>query len=425
MAIDVLIVDDSGFFRHRIEEMLAGDPRIRVVGTAVNGKEAVDKARTLRPHVITMDVEMPQLNGIDAVRIIMRECPTNVLMLSSLTHEGARITLEALEAGAADYLPKDIRAWMDKTQSIRSQLIDRIVALGHSRRFRSGAVFESRYPRSKASQGTTVVFRAGEREKSESPPPRSPAASPGTYKAPTGTSPAARTTVTPRGIERPAATASGSTPALRPHSRAEGSTPPTSNPRKVRFPDCRIVVIGASTGGPAALQKVLMALPASYPYPILLVQHMPKTFTQVFAERLNQQCQIAVKEAEDGDRMRPGLALLAPGGLQMMIDPRQHDRVRVLVGDASLTYKPSVDVTYASAARTFGGKVLGVILTGMGADGCDGAKLLKREGATMWAQNRESCTIYGMPQAVVNAGLADEILELDDIGPLLAQNRRN
>jgi two-component system chemotaxis response regulator CheB len=180
------------------------------------------------------------------------------------------------------------------------------------------------------------------------------------------------------------------------------------------------VVIAASTGGPAALQKVLTALPANFPYPILLVQHMPKTFTQVFAERLNQQCHISVKEAEDGDRLQPGRALLAPGGLQMIIDSKQTDRVRILPGDERLTYKPSADVTYASAAKTYGAKVLGITLTGMGADGCDGSRLLKQAGSTQWAQNRESCTIYGMPQAVINAGLADAILDLDDIGPLLA-----
>ncbi len=418
MTIRVLIVDDSGFFRHRIEEMLSGDKRIEVVGTAVNGREAVDLARTLRPDVITMDVEMPQLNGIEAVRIIMRDCPTNVLMLSSLTYEGARITLDALDAGAADYLPKDIRVWMDKSQSIKSQLIDRIVALGASRRFRPGAVFEHRYPRSTAQPGSSRVFRSDGVTPAEAVGRRAPTPPPGAAVAGNARAPAPAARPAPRpDLPR--------SPALRQSSGGEDNTPPTSNPTRVRFPDCRLVVIGSSTGGPAALQQVLTALPADFPYPILLVQHMPKTFTQVFAERLHQQCRIDVKEAEDGDRLRPGLALLAPGGLQMMIDPKQGDRVRILVGDEKLTYKPSVDVTYASAARTFGSKVLGVILTGMGADGCDGARLLKREGATLWAQNRESCTIYGMPQAVVNAGLADEILALDDIGPLLARNRLN
>ncbi len=408
MPVKVLIVDDSGFFRHRIEEMLSDDPRMEVVGTAVNGREAVEKVKQLRPDVVTMDVEMPQMNGIEAVRIIMREAPTNVLMLSSLTHEGARVTLQALEAGAADYLPKDIRAWMDKGSNVRSQLIDRLVALGRSRRFQRSSVFERDFP-GKAKPGTTMVFRPDDPE-----PPSRRTATP------------ARTTM----VEPARSSVSGGLSARRErpvptptaaHAPArEMSGPATTPAARVRFPDCKLVVIAASTGGPAALQKVLTALPANFPYPILLVQHMPKTFTQVFAERLNQQCHISVKEAEDGDRLQPGRALLAPGGLQMIIDSKQTDRVRILPGDERLTYKPSADVTYASAAKTYGAKVLGITLTGMGADGCDGSRLLKQAGSTQWAQNRESCTIYGMPQAVINAELADAILDLDDIGPLLA-----
>ncbi|WP_151702680.1 protein-glutamate methylesterase/protein-glutamine glutaminase [Nitrincola alkalilacustris] len=393
MAVTVLIVDDSGFFRNRIEETLKDDGRIQVVGTAVNGKEAVEKARLLKPDVITMDVEMPQLNGIEAVRIIMRECPTNVMMLSSLTHEGARVTLQALEAGAVDYLPKDIRAWMDRSNTLRKELVDRIVALGKSRRYRASLPFG----RSSSSEqsGSSMVFRP-QRPKTDTqqqsvartPEPRSSAAA----------GLASRSVADTRG----AATAVS----------------------KVRVPDCRLVVIASSTGGPAALQKIITALPASFPYPILLVQHMPKTFTKVFAERLDQQSRIRVKEAEDNDRLEPGLALLCPGGMQMMIDPRQTGRVKILEGDERLTYKPSADVTYASVAKTYGSGALGIILTGMGADGCDGARLLKQAGSTMWAQSKETCTIYGMPQAVVNAGLADAILDLDDISDLLAGKQR-
>lgn len=408
MPVKVLIVDDSGFFRHRIEEMLSDDPRMEVVGTAVNGREAVEKVKQLRPDVVTMDVEMPQMNGIEAVRIIMREVPTNVLMLSSLTHEGARVTLQALEAGAADYLPKDIRAWMDKGSNVRSQLIDRLVALGRSRRFQRSSVFERDFP-GKAKPGTTMVFRPDDPE----PPSRRTATPARTTMAEPARSSVSGGLSTRR--ERPV-----SAPAAAPAPARDVSGPATTPAARVRFPDCKLVVIAASTGGPAALQKVLTALPANFPYPILLVQHMPKTFTQVFAERLNQQCHISVKEAEDGDRLQPGRALLAPGGLQMIIDSKQTDRVRILPGDERLTYKPSADVTYASAAKTYGAKVLGITLTGMGADGCDGSRLLKQAGSTQWAQNRESCTIYGMPQAVINAGLADAILDLDDIGPLLA-----
>jgi len=412
MPVKVLIVDDSGFFRHRIEEMLSDDPRLEVVGTAINGREAVDKVKQLRPDVVTMDVEMPQMNGIEAVRIIMREAPTNVLMLSSLTHEGARVTLQALEAGAADYLPKDIRAWMDKGSNVRTQLIDRLVALGRSRRFQRSSVFERDYP-GKAKTGTTMVFRPDDAE----PPVRRSATS-SRSASPVAPEPPVRPSlsegVTARRERVSAPSAPGQVTA---RETGDGVTTPAS---RVRFPDCKLVVIASSTGGPAALQKVLTALPASFPYPILLVQHMPKTFTQVFAERLNQQCHISVKEAEDGDRLQPGRALLAPGGLQMIIDSKQTDRVRILPGDERLTYKPSADVTFASAAKTYGAKVLGITLTGMGADGCDGSRLLKQAGSTQWAQNKESCTIYGMPQAVINAGLADAILDLDDIGPLLA-----
>jgi len=152
---------------------------------------------------------------------------------------------------------------------------------------------------------------------------------------------------------------------------------------------------------------------------------MPNTFTSVFAERLNKNCQIEVRQAVNGDRLRPGLALLAPGGMQMIIDPRQRDRVSVLEGDASLTYKPSVDVTYASIARCFGSRAHALILTGMGADGAEGAKLLKREGATIWAQSKDSCTIYGMPAAIVSAGLADDVLDINDLGRALAKRGRH
>ena len=400
MAVTVLVVDDSSFFRNRIQEALSSDPRIQIIGTAVDGREAVVKAKELKPDLITMDVEMPQLNGIEAVRQIMRQSPTNVLMLSSLTHEGARVTLEALEAGAADYLSKDIRAWMDRSSALRQELIERVVALGKSRRLRSAPSF-SRNP-AEAKSDNSRVFR------SDAPVSRrQPVADPQSRLArdnPAQERPHVRAAESARGAE----------------AQSGAATYPLT---RIRVPDARIVVIGASTGGPAALQKVLVSLPADFPCPILLVQHMPATFTKVFAERLNQQCRIRVREAVDGDRLEPGLALLCPGGMQMMLDPRQHDRVKILPGDDRMTYKPSVDVTYASAAKAFGAKVMAVMLTGMGADGCDGARLLKQAGGTLWAQSKDTCTIYGMPQAVVNAGLADAVLDLDDIGSMLAKCR--
>lgn len=388
MPVKVLIVDDSSFFRNRIADLLGGDARISVSGTASNGREAIEQVKLLRPDVVTMDVEMPEMNGIDALRQIMQQCPVHVIMLSSLTHEGARVSMKALEAGAADCIPKDLREWMGSSSGIKNQLRDQVVALGKSRR-----------PRVSASNLLS--------EKSSTPVRSSPMRH---DVAPT---------VSVSTKERPSSALaslrqrSGTSTAMRSDTSRRSSVP--------SFPDCRLVVIGSSTGGPAALQNILTRLPVSFPHPILLVQHMPKTFTSVFAERLNQQCNITVKEAEDGDRLIAGTALLAPGGHQLIIDPRQSDRIKVMPGDERLTYKPSVDVSYGSAAKCFGDKVLAVILTGMGSDGTDGARLLKRAGATVWAQDENSSTIYGMPKSVIEANLADAVLDLDGIGALLSK----
>ena len=168
-----------------------------------------------------------------------------------------------------------------------------------------------------------------------------------------------------------------------------------------------------------ALQRVLTQLPASFPAPIVLIQHMPAAFTKAFAERLDKLCRITVKEAEDGDILRPGLALLAPGGKQMMIDGR--GAVKILPGDERLNYKPCVDITFGSAAKSYGDKVLAVVLTGMGADGREGARLLKQGGSSIWAQDEASCVIYGMPMAIVKAELADAVYGLDEIGKHLVE----
>uniref|UniRef100_UPI000485DDFC chemotaxis protein CheB n=1 Tax=Pseudomonas sp. RL TaxID=1452718 RepID=UPI000485DDFC len=181
----------------------------------------------------------------------------------------------------------------------------------------------------------------------------------------------------------------------------------------------KLVAIGTSTGGPVALQRVLTQLPASFPAPLVLIQHMPAAFTGAFAERLDKLCKIRVKEAEDGDLLRPGLALLAPGGKQMMVDGR--GVVKILPGDDRLNYKPCVDVTFGSAAKAYGDKVLAVVLTGMGADGREGARMLKQAGSQVWAQDEASSVIYGMPMAVAKANLADGIYDLDEIGRHLSE----
>ncbi|PSU44616.1 chemotaxis response regulator protein-glutamate methylesterase, partial [Photobacterium aphoticum] len=178
----------------------------------------------------------------------------------------------------------------------------------------------------------------------------------------------------------------------------------------------QLVAIGTSTGGPVALQKILTQLPANFPLPIVLIQHMPATFTAAFAARLNNLCRIGVKEAEDGDMLKPGMAYLAPGGMQMMVDGRPGaGRLRIIDGGERMNYKPCVDVTFGSAAKVYQDKVLAMVLTGMGADGRDGSRMLKSAGATIWAQDEDSCVVYGMPQAVAKAGLSSEDLPLDRV----------
>ncbi|CAB5618486.1 chemotaxis protein CheY [Pseudomonas putida] len=376
MAVKVLVVDDSGFFRRRVSEILSADPTIQVVGTATNGKEAIDQALALKPDVITMDYEMPMMDGITAVRHIMQRCPTPVLMFSSLTHEGARVTLDALDAGAVDYLPKNFEDISRNPDKVKQLLCEKVHTISRSnRRFGSYA--------SHAPVAAPVPAPAGS----------------GHAAASSFASPAAVRTPAPARAAAPAAA-------------------PAHSPAPKRKP-YKLVAIGTSTGGPVALQRVLTQLPANFPAPIVLIQHMPAAFTKAFAERLDKLCRISVKEAEDGDMLRPGLALLAPGGKQMMIDGR--GTVKILPGDERLNYKPCVDITFGSAAKSYGDKVLSVVLTGMGADGREGARLLKQGGSTVWAQDEASCVIYGMPMAIVKANLADAVYSLDEIGKHLVE----
>ncbi|EHK9068205.1 TPA: chemotaxis response regulator protein-glutamate methylesterase [Vibrio vulnificus] len=365
MAIKVLVVDDSSFFRRRVSEIINAESRLEVIDVAVNGKEAVEKAKRLKPDVITMDIEMPVMDGISAVREIMASVPTPILMFSSLTHDGAKATLDALDAGALDFLPKkfeDIARNRDEAVSLLQQ---RVIQIASKRAF-------MRRP---------VASSASVQERPQS-----------TLNRPT------------TGLRREA-------PAQVPVSRAPVAAKFRASGKKYQ-----LTAIGTSTGGPVALQKILTKLPANYPHPIVLIQHMPATFTAAFASRLNSLCKIQVKEAEDGDVLQAGVAYLAPGGKQMMIDGRPGAaRLRIIDGGERMNYKPCVDVTFGSAAKIYADKVLSMVLTGMGADGREGARMLKSAGATIWAQDEDSCVVYGMPQAVAKAGLSTEDLPLERI----------
>lgn len=340
MTIKVLIVDDSSFLCKSLQRVLEIEPDVKVIGFAHNGQEAIDKTTALKPDVITMDVEMPVMDGIEATRRIMATTPTPILMFSAITRAGAKATLDALGAGAIDFCPKQLSE-IDNDPEQAKQLLRQKVRMVAAVKLSAPTV--ARYMPANMSKPTIAPQQAG--------------------------------------------------------------------PQRIR-----LIVIAASTGGPVAIQKILTQLPASCPVPILIVQHMPAGFTQSFAERLNGVCQIQVQEAQHGDRLRPGVALIAPGGQQMGIDLVAGELcVKLREKVMADLYAPCADVTLTSIARHCAGFTLSVVLTGMGVDSREGVAKLKQGGGVAWAQHKDSCTIYGMPKAVIDAQLADKIYSLDEI----------
>jgi len=359
MAIRVLIVDDSGFFRRRVKEILESDPMLEVVGLAENGEQAIEAVKNLKPNVITMDIEMPVMDGITATRKIMLSNPTPIIMFSSLTTDGAKSTLDALDAGAVDFLPKRFEDISKDKEEATKLLCQRVRDVGKKR----------------------------------------PSAS---APAPASARPTARTTPT-AGTTKPVAATT---------TRAKENTSTKID----------LVAIGTSTGGPVALQKVLAELPANFPVPIVVIQHMPGSFTGAFSDRLDQQCKIHVKEAETGDKLKPAVAYIAPGGKQMVVEKVAGQLSLKIVDEIpNQTYKPSVDVTYASINKVVPANTLAVVLTGMGADGCKGAMLLHQSGSIVWAQDEASCVVYGMPAAVVDAGITEKVMGIETIGASIAK----
>lgn len=342
MAVTVLVVDDSAFMRSALSSMLSSDPGVTVVGTARDGVEAVEKVLALKPDVVTMDVEMPKMDGLSALKIIMERCPVPVIMVSSLTTEGARITIEALEMGAADFIPKnlsDLSINVMKLREVLTEKVRHIGAKGHCRRSFARAVVRK-----------------------EGPPLSCP--------------------------------------------------PRTTGDRRIG-----VVAIGTSTGGPKALQEIIPKLPGDFPVPIVIAQHMPPNFTGPFAERLNQLSRLEVREAREGDLLKPGLALIAPGRGHMRVRRQRVIETAVSISETKddFIYRPSVDAMMLSVAECYPGRALGVILTGMGSDGAKGLAALKRTGGRVIAQDEASCVVYGMPKAAVDAGLADKVVPVEEI----------
>lgn len=325
--IRTLIVDDSLLMQKILSDILKTDPSITIVGTARDGEEAISKVESLHPDVVTMDIEMPRMNGLTSVRRIMDVHPTPVVMISALTQREAELTLQALKFGAVDYVPKPSGQISLNMDSVKDELISKIKTASSAK-------------------------------------------------------------------------------AIRIRDNANTNLPlPASN-------SDRIICIAASTGGPPAVSSVLRNLPRDPP-PILVIQHMPKGVTKLFADGLNQECKFRVKEAEEGDMLQEGLALIAPGGFHMVVT--KDDKV-TLTRDPPVNYvRPAADVTMFSLAEVYGAKNVGVVLTGMGSDGAKGIIKIKEKGGATIAQDEKTSVVYGMPKVALDTGRVDVVAPLENI----------
>ena len=367
-VITVVVTDDSAFMRRAIQKMLEKEPEIRVVGTAASGEEGLAMVERLRPDVVTMDVEMPGMGGLEAARAIAERRGPPVIMVSALTREGAETTLRALEAGAVDFIPKPDSALIDIV-NVQRELVEKVKHFG--------------------SRG--AYLRAMQAARGERPRPPEP----------------------PRPPERRRATAPPVAPA--------GSAPASAAaaPRSGVF---TCVAIGTSTGGPVALSQILPKLPADFPIPIVVVQHMPPGFTRPLAERLAATSKIGVVEGAEGMVLAAGTAIIAPAGKQLRLS-RARGAVRVTLAEDEQRslHVPSVDAMAASVGETYGAGSLGVILTGMGHDGVQGLRVIKERGGYVLGQDEASSVVYGMPRAAAAAGLVDRVVALDAVPRALCE----
>jgi two-component system chemotaxis response regulator CheB len=341
--IRVLVTDDSAFMRTAITRMIQSDPMLQVVGSAQTGQECLQKVVSLKPDVITLDIEMPGMNGLETLKRLMKDSPLPVIMVSSLTQEGAEVTLEALHLGAFDYVPKQSSFVSLDIVKIRDDLVAKIKAAAESGRRRAAM-----------------------------------------KKAPAPTAPVPA---------HPAASRGG--PQIVPS----------------------IIALGTSTGGPKALQEILPMFPADLPVPILIVQHMPPGFTGPFARRLNALSKIAVREAIQEEEIQPGVVYIAPAGQHMTVYKRGASKTAIRLGRTpeGMLHIPSVDVMMLSVGELFKSLTMGVIMTGMGADGVKGMELIKREGGFNLGQDEASCTVYGMPRSAAEAGVLHKVVPLNQI----------
>jgi two-component system chemotaxis response regulator CheB len=356
-VISVLVVDDSALVRRVVTDALAEDPQIQVVGTASNGRLALVKIEQLLPDLITLDIEMPEMDGLATLKELRKtRARLPVIMFSTLTETGATATLNALALGASDYVtkPSNTGSFAQARKNVQDQLIPRIHALCQR-------------------------------------PGSSARAAPAGQPAPAG-------------------------PAAPPAPPVRALPPVTATPARPKADRVDLVAIGCSTGGPDALTKVICGLPASFPVPIVVVQHMPPVFTRMFAQRLDRSAPMRVVEASDGVTLEPGCLYVAPGDHHLeVVRGRNLVQTRLTQAPPENFCRPAVDVLFRSVAPVYGANTLAVVLTGMGHDGLAGCHLLRARGAEIIVQDQASSVVWGMPGVVAEAGIADSILPLDRV----------
>jgi two-component system chemotaxis response regulator CheB len=343
----VLVADDSPFVCRLLTSYLHSAPDLEVVATAHDGREALQKVKVLRPDAVTLDLEMPEMDGLEALAHMMRECPTPVVAVSGVSGRAATRTLQALDLGAVDFVLKYAPGVHIDPAELCREILAKVRAASRIRVVRS--------------LGNRAI---------------------------------------------PAASSGAGVAAARPRGDATGI----------------VVVIGASTGGPLAVRELLSALPGGFGAGIVVVQHMPRSFTAVLAAQLGRHCRLRVREAEDGDRLDPGTALVAPGGFHLLLRPGLRVAVcgATIIG-GSASYCPSIDAAMESAARVYGSRAMGVVLTGMGDDGALGLQAIHEMGGATFAQDAESCVIDGMPRRARERGAADHVAAPAEIAHLLVK----
>ncbi len=344
--------------RKAIQIMVESEADIKVVGMARDGQEGIEMVKEFKPDCVTMDIEMPRMNGLEALEIIMRDCPTSVLMVSSISTEGAEVTLEALDKGAMDFIAKTQSYVAIDITKIKEDLLQKIRSIVQHNPTKRKAFLEA------------LKRRQGRKDSLQ----------------------------------------------------ANDDNGQVMIPAELEQKNYSMVAIGVSTGGPPVVQHILDNLPADFPAGIMVAQHMPATFTKAFADRLNRTSALQVKEAEPGDRLTKGVVLIGRGGKHLVLN---RSGTQVLADlptkPEDLLYFPSADVLFSSAVAIFGSQVLGVILTGMGQDGLKGLKELDGVHGTIVAQNEETCVVYGMPKAVVDAGIADIVTSAAQIPAVITK----